>query len=122
MLSFTSFNSNSNSNSNNKSNCYFNDAVKKICYPTLCNNIYPSSNSWTVYGCSWCPYNKKAQELLSLHGISYYYYDVEQEPFNSRDNYKKIMTNYIGNQKTTPAIFYNGKLIGGSSDLEKFLG
>ena len=60
--------------------------------------------------------------MLSVRGISYYYYDVEQKPFNSRDNYKKMMSNYIGNHLTTPAIFKDGKLIGGSSDLERFLG
>jgi glutaredoxin 3 len=97
--------------------CYFNDEKKKICYQTNCNNIYPQSNGWSIYGCSWCPYNKKARELLDSKNIKYNYYDVEQSPFNSRDNYKKMMANYIGNHLTTPAIFKNGKLIGGYTDL-----
>ena len=103
---------------NNNNQCYFDDNEKKVCYPTSCSNIYPSSTGWTVYGCSWCPYNKKARDLLSSKGISYYYYDIETPPFNSRDNYKKMMATYIGNHLTTPAIFKNGKLIGGYSDLD----
>ena len=69
--------------------CYYNDMKDKVCYPTKCDDIFPKSSGWTVYGCSWCPYNKKAQALLASKGIQYYYYDVEQSPFNSRDNYKK---------------------------------
>ena len=49
--------------------------------------------------------------------IQYNYYDVEESPFNSRDNYKKMMAKYIGNHLTTPAIFKDGKLIGGYTDL-----
>jgi glutaredoxin len=98
--------------------CYFDDTTKKVCYPTKCDDIYPKSKGWTVYGCSWCPYNKKARSLLESKEIMYYYYDVELEPFNSRENYKKMMSNYIGNHMTTPAIFKDGKLIGGFSNLE----
>jgi glutaredoxin len=98
-------------------NCYFDDNKKKICYPTKCNAIYPISSGWTVYGLSWCPWRAKACELLTSKGISFYYYDIEQPPFNGKDNFKQIMASYLNGQKTTPAIFQNGKLIGGYTDL-----
>ena len=100
--------------------CYYDDTKHKVCYQTKCDDIYPKSNGWTLYGCSWCPYNKKAQSLLESKGIKYFYYDVEEAPFNSRENYKNIMAKYIGNHATTPAIFKDGKLIGGFSDLSYY--
>ncbi len=100
--------------------CYFNDQNKKMCYPTKCASIYPVSNGWVMYGLSWCPYRKKATELLTQKGISYMYYDIEQEPFNGKEKFKEMMKEYLNGQTTTPAIFYNGKLVGGFSDLQKF--
>ncbi len=100
--------------------CYFNDQNKKMCYPTKCASIYPVSNGWVMYGLSWCPYRKKATELLTQKGISYMYYDIEQEPFNGKEKFKEIMKEYLNGQSTTPAIFYNGKLVGGYSELQKF--
>ncbi len=52
--------------------------------------------------------------------IEYYYYDIEQQPFNGKENFKSMMSKYLNGQKTTPAIFYNGKLIGGYTDLNKY--
>ena len=98
-------------------NCYFNDNQKKMCYPVKCNMMYPVSSGWTVYGLSWCPWREKACNLLASKGISFYYYDIEQQPFKGKDHFKKIMASYLNGQKTTPAIFYNGKLIGGYTDL-----
>jgi len=106
--------------SDNKKVCFFNSSDKKMCFPTACSNFYPAKLGWTVYGLSWCPYNKKANELLKSKGISYYYYDIEQEPFNSKENFKSMMKDYMGNQTTTPAIFKDGKLIGGYSNLSTY--
>ncbi len=105
----------------NSNVCYFDDNKKKMCYQTDCDNFYPQKSGWTVYGCSWCPYREKAVKLLNSKNISYHYYDVEQAPFGSREKYKKIMGSYIGNHLTTPAIFKDGKLIGGYTDLSFFL-
>jgi glutaredoxin len=57
-----------------------------MCYPTSCSNFYPVQFGLTVYGLSWCPYNKKANKFLKSKGISYYYYDIEKEPFNLKEN------------------------------------
>jgi glutaredoxin len=100
--------------------CYFDNQEKKICYATKCNNIYPVSKGWTMYGLSWCPYRKKASDLLAENKIPYLYYDIEQAPFNGKDNFKEMMKNYLNGQATTPAIFHNGRLIGGYSDLQRF--
>ena len=104
----------------NNNTCFFNDEKNKICRPTDCNNIYPQQTGWTVYGCHWCPYRQKAISLLDSKNISYNYYDVEEAPFGSRENYKKMMASYIGKHLTTPAIFKDGKLIGGYTDLAFF--
>jgi glutaredoxin len=118
MLSFTQ--TTSQNKKANENICFFDDIQKKISIPTACNNMYPAKVGWTIYGCSWCPYNQKAQLLLQSKNISYYYYDIEQAPFNSKENYKKKMASYIGNHQTTPAIFKDGKLLGGFSALNQY--
>jgi glutaredoxin len=103
-----------------KNNCYFDDMKKKICVPTKCDNIYPRDKGWIVYGLSWCPWRERACKLLESKNIKYYYYDIEQAPFNGKENFKSMMSKYLNGQQTTPAVFYNGKLIGGYTDLNKY--
>jgi len=108
-------------NKNKKTNqCYLDDTENKMCIPIECNNIYPVKSGWTLYGLEWCPFNKRAQELLNKKNISYYYYNIEKEPFNGRDNFKTMMSSYLNGQKTTPAVFKDGVLIGGYSDLDVY--
>jgi glutaredoxin len=97
--------------------CFFNDEKAKICYPSNCDDIYPKKKGWTMYGLSWCPYREKASNLLMQKKIPFFYYDIEKEPFNGKEKFKKMMADYLKGQQTTPAIFYNGKLIGGYSNL-----
>ena len=101
--------------------CFYNNIEEKMCYPAKCNDIYPKSQGWTLYGLSWCPYNKKANALLTANNISYYYYDIEKAPFQDKENFKKMMSKYLNGHKTTPAVFKDGKLIGGATELEAYL-
>ncbi len=107
---------------NNKQiNCLYNDAQKRMCFITTCEGFKPKYKGWTVYGLERCPYNKKAQKLLMDNGHSYYYFDIEEAPFYGKENFKKMMGDLLNGQQTTPAIYKNGFLLGGSSDLDYFL-
>lgn len=64
-----------------------------------------------IYFASWCPYCRRAKELLDEKNVNYTVIDVDAEP-NERDNMVKR-----GGGKTIPQIFINDKPIGGCDDL-----
>lgn len=101
------------------STCYFNDASVKKCYPVECNDIKPRKNGWTIYGVSWCPYCQKTLALFQDKKLSYYYYDVEKQPFVSKDQFRDMLKDELNGYRTFPVIFRDGVLIGGYSDVVK---
>uniref|UniRef100_A0A6C0EBI4 Glutaredoxin domain-containing protein n=1 Tax=viral metagenome TaxID=1070528 RepID=A0A6C0EBI4_9ZZZZ len=101
------------------SNCYFNDMSEKKCYPTDCNDVKPKKSGWTVYGVSWCPFCQKTINLFNEKKLNYYYYDVEKEPFITKDKFRDMLKMELDGYKTVPVIFRDGKLIGGYSDVLK---
>jgi glutaredoxin len=103
------------------SNCYFNNAVEKKCYPTDCNDIKPKKNGWTIYGVSWCPFCQKTISLFQEKKVKYYYYDVEKQPFLTKEHFFKMLTEKLNGYRTLPAIFRDGELIGGYTDVLKLL-
>jgi len=101
------------------STCYFDDNTSEKCFPTECNNIKPSTKEWVIYGVSWCPFCRKTLEHLKEKKIAHYYYDVENPPFNTKENFRSMMSEELNGHHTLPAIFHHGKLIGGYTDLMK---
>ena len=63
---------------------------------------------FTKPGCGFC---EKARNLLDKQGLKY-----EEVPSSNR----KLRA--VSGKQTTPQVFIDGKLIGGSDDLEKYLG
>lgn len=101
--------------------CYYDNPGEKKCYPADCQDVKPVGKEWVMYGVSWCPYCKKALELLRKNKINYYYYDVESSPFNTKDNYRSMLNEELNGHHTLPAVFKDGKLVGGYTDLVKLL-
>lgn len=62
-----------------------------------------------------CPFGRRAKDLLDDNN-----FDVEEHILSTRDEVEAFKAEH--NVSTTPLIWVDGKLIGGSSDLEKFLG
>ncbi len=64
-----------------------------------------------IYFAAWCPYCRRAKQLLDDKEVNYTLIDVDEEP-GERD----IMQQRGGGQ-TIPQIFINDKPIGGSDAL-----
>lgn len=62
-----------------------------------------------------CPFCKKAKDLLHDHGLAYSEVPLE-------DRVRLRIVSAITGAKTTPQMFVDGKLIGGSEAIEKWLG
>lgn len=67
---------------------------------------------WSKYHCPFCD---KAKALLQMKGIAF-------EEKKIGDGYtKEELLEAVPNARTVPQIFLDGKLIGGFTDLEKYL-
>lgn len=64
-----------------------------------------------IYFASWCPYCRRAKQLLDEKSVNYTLFDVDAEP-SERDNMQKR-----GGGATIPQIFIDDKSIGGCDDL-----
>ncbi|WP_305042943.1 glutaredoxin 3 [Geoalkalibacter sp.] len=64
-----------------------------------------------IYTKSYCPYCKRAKELLRIKGVSFVEYDVTDDPRKEQE-----MRGRSG-RETVPEIFVDGRLVGGCSDL-----
>ena len=79
----------------------------------------PQKKGFTVYGRAGCPYCDRTVELLKTSGERFKYFQRERLEA-SRYQFHEDLAKYIGNYgKTFPLIFYNGKFIGGYSELKK---
>jgi glutaredoxin len=81
----------------------------------------PSTNSYTIYSISDCPYCDKVKELLKDKKPEPVIINCDQFKQNSREEFLTFMKE-ITNQdwKTFPMVFHNGKFIGGYSDTENY--
>jgi len=61
-----------------------------------------------------CPFGRRAKDLLDDNG-----FEVEEHILSSREEVEAFKEEH--GVSTTPLIWVDGKLIGGSSDLEKFM-
>lgn len=68
---------------------------------------------WIVYGTTRCPYTLRALDLLSNRKIIHTFVNLDNYE-NGREEIKQI-----SKQQTIPVIYYNGKLIGGYTQLEQ---
>jgi glutaredoxin 3 len=62
-----------------------------------------------------CPFGVKAKQLLEEHG-----FEVDDQVLRSRGEVDAFEAKH--NVQTTPQVFIAGKRIGGSDDLERYLG
>ena len=86
--------------------------LKKITQPTDCYIIFYSN---------WCKYSLNALSLLRSRNACYKGYEIESIP-GGMDYLLKLFNstselNFNPMHKTRPMIFYNGKFIGGYSEL-----
>lgn len=61
-----------------------------------------------------CPFGVRARELLEANG-----YDIEERILHSREEVDAFKAEH--GVDTTPQVFIDGRRIGGSDDLERFL-
>uniref|UniRef100_A0A146MC08 thioredoxin-disulfide reductase (NADPH) n=2 Tax=Lygus hesperus TaxID=30085 RepID=A0A146MC08_LYGHE len=73
-----------------------------------------NSNAIALFSKSWCPYCKKAKELLDRYGTAYKVWEIDLE--GDESSIQRSLSEMSG-QKTVPNIFINGNHIGGFSDL-----
>jgi glutaredoxin 3 len=83
-----------------------------------------------VFSKSYCPYSKKAKNILSKYKLGDHYHVLELDQLSSKtDEYQDELGKLTG-ARTVPRVFINGKFIGGgddtgalekSGDLEKLL-
>lgn len=66
-----------------------------------------------LYTWSYCPYCKKAKEILDDKGIPYSETVIDGNDAKKQELYKKT------GQNTVPYIFINEEFIGGCSDLDE---
>ena len=66
-----------------------------------------------IYTTNYCPYCKKAKDLLNAKHVEYEEIDVTNNP-----DLRTELTQMTG-RTTVPQIFINGKHIGGYTDLER---
>jgi len=64
-----------------------------------------------IYTKNYCPYCKRAMELLRIKGVDFIEYDV------TNDKKKEQEMRTRSGRETVPEIFIDGELVGGCSDL-----
>lgn len=64
-----------------------------------------------IYTKSYCPYCRRAKELLRIKGVEFTEYDVTTDPAGEEEMRAR------SGRETVPEIFVDGTLIGGCADL-----
>lgn len=64
-----------------------------------------------IYTKSYCPYCKRAKELLRIKGVEFTEYDVTTDLVKEQEMRRR------SGRDTVPEIFVDGKLLGGCDDL-----
>ena len=69
-----------------------------------------------VFSKSYCPYSKKAKNILSKYSLGDNYHVLELDQLPSKtDQYQEELGKLTG-ARTVPRVFINGKCIGGGDD------
>lgn len=66
-----------------------------------------------LYTKTYCPYSKKAKELLDEKGVKY-----DEKPIDEDPAMQKEMESKSGGRTDTPQVFINGHHIGSGDDLQ----
>ncbi|KAI7851797.1 thioredoxin-like protein [Circinella umbellata] len=72
----------------------------------------------TVFSKTYCPYSRKAKEILNEYPLKIPYYVVEVDLRNDAMEIKKLLGEHT-QLDTFPNIFINGGSIGGASELSR---
>lgn len=64
-----------------------------------------------IYTKNYCPYCRRAKELLRIKGVAFIEYDVTADPLREREMRQR------SGRDTVPEIFADGALLGGCDDL-----
>lgn len=101
------------------SNKELNNNIKKL-YSKVNNNYF------VVFGLSTCIFCKNTLKLLKDNNIKYKYYLIDnfynlffKTFIDLSDKYPEL--NIDSTHKTVPVIFYNGKFIGGYTNLKQII-
>lgn len=76
------------------------------------------THEWVIVGMAQNPVVKKARSFLEAHGIRYHY--IEHGSYFSGWKIRLAIKLWSG-WPTFPQVFHHGKLVGGASDLAKYL-
>jgi len=77
---------------------------------------YINENSVMVFSKSYCPFCKKAKELLTSKGVDFKVVELNEDPLGADiQNYLKSFTS----QSTVPNIFINRTHVGGLDSIKK---
>ncbi|KAI3380574.1 hypothetical protein SNEBB_005897 [Seison nebaliae] len=92
------------------------------CEEFIDDSIKYSTSDYVVFGRPSCPYCKKAEVLLDENKLDYRSIDLEKKTSTTEEK-TKMSDAFLRRTgaKTVPRIFFNGKCIGGYTDLEKHL-
>ena len=64
-----------------------------------------------IYTKSYCPFCRRAKELLQLKNVDFIEYDVTSDPAKEQEMRRR------SGRSTVPEIFADGELLGGCDDL-----
>jgi glutaredoxin 3 len=64
-----------------------------------------------IYTKTYCPYCRRAKELLRIKGVNFIEYDVTTDPAGEKEMRLR------SGQDTVPQVFIGGNPVGGCSDL-----
>ena len=89
--------------------------------------IIENKDKFTIFYSDWCGYSSSAIELLKKNDKPFKGYKIDKINGGIRVLTKclsdsKEITSFNENHKTRPVIFYDGKYIGGYTELTKYLG
>lgn len=76
------------------------------------------NNEWVIVGMAQNPVVKKARKILATKNINYHY--IGHGNYLSKWKVRLAIKLWSG-WPTFPQVFHKGKLVGGASDLEKYL-
>ncbi len=66
-----------------------------------------------IYTINYCPFCDRAKRLLERKGVAYEELDVTGDP-----QLRAAMVERADGKRTVPEIFINGRIVGGSDDLQ----
>lgn len=79
------------------------------------NALHRKQNPLTVFSKSYCPFSRKAKDLLDSLGARYHVIEVDLRPKDAQSVQSALAT--LSGHQTFPAVFAGDKLLGGFDDI-----